>query len=129
MLRILDIKRLKEHEKISPRRFLAVKNKIISDGYFVEPIVADKKTYVVLDGHHRLNVLKLSGFKKIPVLLVDYFSKEVEVLGRRKRIKIDKRLVIEKGLSGELFPYKTTKHILKIKKPAIKIQLNKLKGV
>jgi hypothetical protein len=127
MLQVLPIEDLHEHERISPKRFLVVKNKIISDSYFIDPIIADKKTKVVLDGHHRLNVLKLSGFKNIPVFLVDYFSKDIKVKPRRQHIKISKKIVIEKGLSPEVFPYKTTRHILNIDKPKIKIALEDLK--
>lgn len=45
----------------------------------IKPIIADKNTFIIIDGHHRFNVLKNLGYKKIPVILVDYYSPEINV--------------------------------------------------
>ncbi len=43
------------------------------------PIIVDKKTFVVLDGMHRVAALKRLNCKKIPVCLVDYENPAVTV--------------------------------------------------
>jgi ParB-like chromosome segregation protein Spo0J len=83
----------------------------------------------VLDGHHRLNALKKLGYKKIPVFLVNYRSKDIRVYLRRKNIFMDllKKMVIKSGKEKRLFPDKTTRHLLKYRPKNIKVDLKMLK--
>lgn len=77
------------------------------------PVLADKKTFVLLDGHHRLLALKELGIRRIPALLVDYRGRDIKVKPRRKKIPVNKKAVISNALSNKLFPPKTTKHVMK----------------
>ena len=110
---LVPVEALKPHEGTSSRHLAILKRSIIDDCVLKMPVLADKKTLVLLDGHHRLRVLKQLGARKIPTLLVDYESNEVDVKSRRKKFRVNKRAVISMGLSSNLFPYKTTKHVLK----------------
>jgi len=76
----------------------------------VFPIIADERTLVVLDGHHRLESLKKLKAKRAPVILVDYFSEDVKVEQWRRDVPVSKEEVIRRGLKGELFLPKTSKH-------------------
>jgi len=57
----IDLEALKEHEEIRPDYLEQLKNEILSDGFLKMPIAVDKKTYIILDGHHRLHALKKIG--------------------------------------------------------------------
>jgi len=85
---------------------------IASDKILKHAIVADKNTNVILDGEHRLNVLRNLGCKRIPVVYVNYNSPEIEVQPWRSEM-LTKKDVIEAGLSGKKFSPKTTKHMIR----------------
>lgn len=115
----IPIKKLKPHERISKKRLEKLKLELIKDGFLKKPIVVENKKFIILDGHHRYYFLKELGLEKIPCLLVDY--ENIDVLPRRKKYKnVDlKKFVYQTVAQGELLPYKTTKHLLKLKNIAI----------
>jgi len=102
------------HEKIYPSRLKELSKKILDEGFLRKPIVVDRKTRVILDGHHRYRILQWLGVETIPVMLVEYSSSNVSVFPRRVGYKVSKQLVVEMALSGRLMPPKTTKHVLEI---------------
>jgi ParB-like chromosome segregation protein Spo0J len=83
----VNIEKLKEHEDVDLKHFKKLLEKIKSDGILKRPIVVDKNTKVVLDGEHRLRVLKEMGYDKIPAILVDYSSPKNNGLTLEKRGK------------------------------------------
>jgi len=107
-----EIEELKEHEEIRPDYLEALKNEILADGILKMPICIDKKTCIILDGHHRLHALKRLGCRKIPVVLVDYQSPEIKVIPWREDEMITKEKVIDTALSGKRMPSKTSKHMI-----------------
>jgi hypothetical protein len=106
------IEELKEHEEIRPDYLETLKNEILSDGILKMPICVDKKTCIILDGHHRLHALKRLGCKKIPVVLVDYQSPGIKVIPWREGEMITKEKIIDTALSGKRMPSKTSKHMI-----------------
>jgi len=111
----IELKDLKEHEEIRPEYLEQLKNEILSDGILKMPIAVDKKTYIILDGHHRLHALKKIGCKRIPVILFDYQSPEIEVIPWREDEIITKEMIIQTALAGRRMPPKTSKHMIIIK--------------
>ena len=126
MIKLIEIKKLKNHEKTDQKNLLKVKQLIFKNKYFTNPIIVDRKTLVILDGHHRTEILKILGYKKIPALLVDYNDKRIKVFSRRSRIKINKQKIIKRALTKKLFPYKTSKHLIPNRPANLKIKLTKL---
>lgn len=127
---------LREHEEIRPTYLEELKNEILSDGILKMPIAVDRKTYIILDGHHRLHALKRIGCKKIPAILVDYQSPEIKVIPWREGELITKEMVIHTALSGKRLAPKTSKHMIKVEgelkhisilETAINIPLEELK--
>ncbi len=110
----IELEELKEHEEIRPDYLEELKNEILSDGILKMPIAVDKKTYIILDGHHRLHALKKIGCKRIPVILFDYQSPEIEVLPHREGETITKEMIIQTALKGRKMPPKTSKHMILI---------------
>ncbi len=109
---IIKLRHLKAHEKISVKNLNKVKKLIKKAAHFTVPIIVDKKNLVILDGHHRAQAMKDLGYKKIPATMVDYADKKIKVFSRRKSVKIDKNVVIERALNNKLFKFKTTKHYI-----------------
>jgi len=76
---LVDINRLHDHEEINKGHLAELTEKIKQDGHLKEPIIVDKSTWVVLDGHHRFFALKNLGCKRIAALVVDYFNPNIQV--------------------------------------------------
>jgi len=73
---LFQIDYLKEHEEILPYHFFRLRSRLIRDGYQKNPIIIDNKHKIVLDGHHRLNILKSLGCSQIAAYSVDYLDNE-----------------------------------------------------
>jgi len=111
---LIDLGELKEHEEIRPDYLEELKNEILCDGILKMPIAVDKETYIILDGHHRLHALKRIGCKRIPVILFDYQSSEIEVIPHREGETVTKEMVIRTALEGKRMAPKTSKHMIKV---------------
>lgn len=113
-IKLVEINKLREHEEIDIKYFKQLMKEIRSDGILKQPIVADEKTMVVIDGEHRLRILKKLGCKKIPVIFVNYQSPKIKIFPWRKEEKVSKKSVIRAGLSKDKLPPKTSKHMIKV---------------
>jgi hypothetical protein len=109
---IVEISRLRGHERTDEVRLRNLRDEIESDGMLMRPIVVDGKTNVILDGHHRIRALSLLGCSRIPVCYVDYNSERIGVLCMNKDLEITKSKVIEAALKYEPFPPKSTWHYI-----------------
>jgi hypothetical protein len=112
---IIDIENLKIHEMVVERHVVELKAEIIRDGVLKRPIAVDCNTMVVLDGHHRLCALRDLGYRKVPVIFVDYRSSDIQVEGWQVGREVTKESVVRAGISGEKFPPKTSRHLVRLK--------------
>ncbi len=110
----VDIEEVKAHEEIRPEYLEELRYQIECDGILKMPIAVDRKTYVILDGHHRLHALKKLGCKRIPVVLVNYRSPKIKVLAWREGEKVTKAEVVRAGLSGRRMQSKTSRHMIQL---------------
>ncbi|HIE23863.1 MAG TPA: hypothetical protein EYP68_06510 [Candidatus Korarchaeota archaeon] len=133
---MINLNELKGHECTLEERIKELQGEILRDGILKKPIVVDKATLVILDGHHRVEVLKRLGCKKIPAVLVDYRDPNIMVLPWRKGEKVSKSKVIEAALSKMKLPPKTTMHMVVVGEglkhieyiqPRVDLPLNQLK--
>src|SRR5512139_1306106 len=108
----VEINHLKEHEEVRPPYLEELKNQILCDGILKMPIAVDRETYVILDGHHRLQALKRIGCTRIPVLLVDYQSPDIRVHAQREGEMVTKEMVLDTALCGGRMPPKTSRHMV-----------------
>ena len=120
---IEEIKKLKPLEMVFPNHLKILCKLIIDSGIIESPIIADKKTGVILDGSHRYIFFLKYGYKEAVVKYIDYFDENIRVgthLMHRHIIdgstNISKEEVIKRGLSGNLFPPRTTRHFFPFRK-------------
>ena len=113
---LLEIRKLHGHETTLPALLERLTEEIKRDGYLKRPILVADEHLVVLDGHHRLESLRLLGCRLIPVFLVDYFSDIVKVTTWPTAVvsEVTKDEVIRRGLGDDRFPPKTTRHTVMI---------------
>ena len=110
---LAEISILKRHEKADPKRLNFLLEQIKRDGFLKKPITVDKKTFVIIDGEHRLEVLKALNCRKIPVIFIDYMSDHIRLFSRREEFdSLTKEKVIDAAYSNQPFPPKTTKHMI-----------------
>lgn len=107
----LPIDRLRPHEEVDEEALEEVIEALRREIGLSVPIVVDRRTLVILDGHHRHAAYRALGMKEIPCVLVDYDSPRIRVEARRPGIVVSKAEVIRRGLSGQLYPPKTTRHL------------------
>jgi hypothetical protein len=111
---LMDVNSLREHEEVEAKYLEKLKKLIRKDKILKKPIVVDKNTSIIIDGHTRFNSLKQLGYSRVPVLLIDYNSPEILVRTWKNYGKITKEDVIIAGLNGKKFSPKTSKHMVKI---------------
>ncbi len=70
--KLVDIRRLKCHEQVREDRTKWMIKSLKGRDYFGPPIVVEKKSFVILEGHHRVNSLRRMGYGKVPAILVSY---------------------------------------------------------
>lgn len=114
-IKLIHISSLKVHEQIIPDHVAELKKTIEQDNAIYEPVIVDRQTMIVLDGHHRVTVAKELGLTHIPALLVDYNSDQIRVKSWRPEITVSKQMVIQAGLTGQLLQPKTSRHIIPFK--------------
>lgn len=108
-IKMVGIDLLKPHEGVDADRLVELSKSIFQEGLHY-PVVADRKSQVVLDGHHRLEVFRRFGFSRIPVFYINYLDRKV-VLRSWNGMKVTKKDVLRAAASGRLYPNKTTKHL------------------
>lgn len=128
---LVDIHWLKAHEEVvSWERVEGLKRATIKWDAYTEPLLVDRTTGSILDGHHRYNVGLLLKLDYLPVVQVDYLeddSIKVDVWPDCGLDSLTKEQVIDMSLSDSVFPPKTSRHEFSDNLPPISIALTKLK--
>lgn len=124
---LVPIDRLRPHEAVVESRVAELINDILGRGALIRPILVDEETMTILDGHHRVEALKRIGKRRIPAVLVNYLDDLlIEVTSWRDGVHISKLEVLRRALRGELYPPKTTRHIVKFPVPDVNVALDLL---
>jgi ParB-like chromosome segregation protein Spo0J len=103
---------LRPHEDIDAERLDRLVEEIRTAGAFYPPILVDRDSRVILDGHHRWRASARLGFVVVPCYSVDYLDDPtVRVMSRRSEIEVTKQSVLDIALSDGTYPRKTTRHM------------------
>ncbi len=112
---LVPLESLRPHERILPDRLQAVMSTIEEENIVDYPILIDSEFGVILDGHHRYHALRELGVRLAPVVRVPYDRDDLIQLKTRPNSpsgELTKQEVLRMGLSEEVFPPKSTRHIL-----------------
>jgi len=107
---LVETAALVPHEEVDQERLLLLVKQIAKDGALFSPVMVDRSSMVILDGHHRVNALRLLGCILTPVYLVDYRDPSIKVTQWREDVKVSKQAVVEAGLSGRPYPPRVSRH-------------------
>ena len=126
---LIDPRLLKPHEEIDPARLDRLVEEIRNAGTFYPPVLIDRDTRVILDGHHRWRASTRLGFAQMPAYSVRYFDDPaVRVMSRRPGIEVTKQSVIDMALAGRIYPHKTTRHMYDLPEWIEPVALDRLLG-
>ena len=128
-VRLVPVEWLKPHEEIKPKNMEKLLEMTLKWDGFTKPLIADKATGTILDGHHRHSVAVSLELKRVPAILIDYLNDEeikVDVWPGCGLDSITKQQVIDMSLSDNLFPPKTSKHTISNHMPPIHVLLDEL---
>jgi hypothetical protein len=110
---LIPICKLKPHEHCLTNHVETVIAWLKDENTLLTPLLVDKKTHIILDGHHRYAALIKLGYSKAPIFLVEYEENDkIIVLSTREGITVTKQKVLHAGLSGNLMPCKTSRHFI-----------------
>ena len=127
---LVPLEWLKPHEEIKEKARDKLLQMTEKWGGFTKPLIVDKNTGSLLDGHHRFSVAKIMNLTSVPAICVDYLLDEniiVETWPNSNLHSISKNDVLEMCLSSSLYPAKTSRHIFSYDVPPIFIPLEDLK--
>jgi len=125
---ILPLDWLRGHEEHEPDKVDELLAEIRRTGEFVDPIWVARDTWVILNGHHRVEAMRKLGMKRIPAWVFDYDGDHVDLGRWRPGPPIAKAEVVRRAHHGRPFPPKTTRHRLRVELPRRTVPLEELAG-
>lgn len=83
-IKVIPIRNLILHETEEPKRTKCLEERIVSDGFLKNPVIAARISrntprYLLLDGVHRVTALKNLGVSDVVAQVVDYSDDDVKV--------------------------------------------------
>ena len=125
----MPVEILKPHEQVIQKKVDQLERMTIRWDAYTKPLLVDGATGTILDGHHRFEIAKRLDLQCLPCVVVDYLDDDSITLllwPNSDREGITKDDVIQAGLSGDLMPPKTSRHLLSDDLPPISVPLSRL---
>lgn len=121
------IGQLKPHEQVKDNKAVHLARHMRRSRVLPKPILVDRLSGVILDGHHRYTACLELKCRKVACVLVDYLHDEsITVESRKKGVIVTKKDVVKRGLAGRPYPPKTTKHVHAFKEMEKAVPLAKM---
>ena len=127
---LVPLEILRPHEEILPKKVDQLEKMTHRWNAYTKPLLIDRSTGTILDGHHRLHVAMRLELLCVPCVLIDYLEDgmiELDVWPNCGREDVTKKEVIEAALTGDLFSPKTSRHRLSDHLPPIAVPLSRLR--
>jgi len=121
---LIPVERILPNEEHDAARLVEVQDSIERTGRWTAPIVLERESLAVMDGHHRLAAARALSFVRVPCVLLDYA--EVKVESRRPGIDVDGAQIVARSRACRLYPPKTTRHVFSRPLPVCSIALDLL---
>ncbi|WP_445178400.1 transcriptional regulator [Pseudomonas sp. McL0111] len=117
-----------QSEQVDPANVLMLRESISRAGHWLEPIIIERMSGIVMDGNHRFNAALQLGLKRVPCIQLDYTDPRVRVRHWQTGQAFEVSRIFTTIARGELFPYKTTRHAFEPALPVVAIPLDCLYG-
>lgn len=126
---LVAIEWLRAHEEIKPKKVEELAKITKKWGCYTKPLLVDRVSGAILDGHHRHAVGHILNLVRLPVILFDYLEDDsitVEPWPNCGFETLTKQDIIDMSMSDELYPPKTSRHTTSWKSPPIAESLERL---
>ncbi|BCH61968.1 hypothetical protein RvVAR0630_pl01100 (plasmid) [Agrobacterium vitis] len=120
-------KKLVDTEEVDQSVVENLRQTILRQQIWTRPIAVERTQFLVMDGHHRLEVARQLNLAVIPVVLLDY--ERVSVTSWRPEECITPDDIFAMARSGKKFPIKTTRHVFADDYPVCDVPLAVLAGI
>ena len=127
---LVPLEVLRPHEQVIERKVDQLERMTHRWNAYTKPLLLDRTTGTILDGHHRYHVAQRIDLQCVPCVLINYLedeSIELDLWPNSGRDSISKQDVVDAALSGELMSPKTSRHRLSDHLPPIAIPLSRLR--
>ena len=127
---LVPLEVLRPHEQVIERKVDQLERMTHRWNAYTKPLLLDRTTGTILDGHHRYHVAQRIDLQCVPCVLINYLeddSIDLDLWPNSGRDSISKQDVVDAALSGELMPPKTSRHRLSDHLPPIAIPLSRLR--
>ena len=127
---LVPIAWLRPHEQVKPRNVDTLHEMTLRWSAYTKPLLVDRESGTILDGHHRHQVGIRIGLSRLPVIKVDYLedeSIELDIWPASTLESLTKQQVIDMALSENVFPPKTSRHRFSDHLPPIAVPLDLLR--
>ncbi len=128
-VQLIPVEVLKPHEQVIQKKVDQLERMTIRWDAYTKPLLVDGATGTILDGHHRYEIARRLDLQCLPCVVVEYLEDDSITLllwPNSDREGISKDDVIRAGLSGDLMPPKTSRHLLSDDLPPISVPLSRL---
>lgn len=122
----MPVDQIRPNERHYPDHAVTLADTILREQLWRVPVVLERFSLAVMDGHHRLEAARKLRLKYVPCLLLDYDS--VEVDAARPGYIVNPREIIRRARASDLYPPKTTRHRFPSPLPICNISLLLLEG-
>ncbi len=85
--------------------------------------MVEETTLAVMDGHHRRAAALLLGVALVPIIALSYNDARLTLSALRPQHIVTAEHVLAAARTGQLYPYKTTRHRLNPAIPRVAIPL------
>jgi hypothetical protein len=123
---LVPLRELRAHEEVDAAQVVRLAEKIRTRRVVADPIWVAASSGVILNGHHRVAALRRLGAARAPAWVVDYHSGVVRLERWAPGPPIPKEEVERRAARGELYPPKTTRHLLDVALPKRRTSLDDL---
>ena len=125
-VQLVAVTGLRHIEGFSQRRVDWLKSKILSEGIWNKPLALCDRHGLVMDGQHRMEVARALNLRHVPAISFSYPEVTIWSL-RPDKYAFDWRMVTQRALSGDIYPYKTVKHAFPTPIPSCRYTLDQLR--
>ncbi len=123
---LIETARLKPTEQVEAARVDALMRELAGDGCQRLPILVERESFAILDGHHRYRAAQALGLARIAAVVIAYEDPRLTLASWTAQT-FSHDDVLTAARSGALLPQKSTRHILNPAMPEIAVPLQELR--
>jgi len=118
----LELARLRPTEQVDERGVMLLAAAMRGDGVQRRPVLVERESLAILDGHHRFRAAQALGLSLINAVVIDYDDPRLTLSSWTARL-FSKDEVRAAASGGVLLPLKSTRHILNPPLPEMPVAL------